>query len=931
MDTVTIPQLRVRTEFSFGQTFAPIARMADALKEMGCGAAGIVDGDTWGHVRWARALAAKGIKPLFGTEISIPQPDGRAPSAWFLARDSRAFYRLSTQLRREGVDREATLKNAAEGVIRFAGAALSDPETFDYIDVNPSSRLLQRFSLALHRSTGKPLVLTSDNAYATREDYKAFMAISGRERETPQHLLGMDELRQQFASLSDRDFDLAVRNTFDVATAATDRLATAPLISVDGNLTERVLRGKENRLALGHIAEWTPEYETRMRHELEIIAQKKYESYFLVVSDLVNWAKERMLVGPGRGSSAGSLVCYLLRITEVNPLDHDLLFERFIDLNRADLPDIDIDFSDVHREKCFAYLAEKYGAENVARIGSVNTLRARSVIARVVEKLAIPEGEKFDVLNVLVEYSSGDARYGHSLEDTMTQTDPGRRFSAKYPEAAVMYRLENHASHTGVHAAGVIVCNEPVSDFCTVGADGVAHIDKPDAEALGLLKIDALGLRTLGVIEDSGVVRAEELYALKLNDPEVFRIFNEQRYAGVFQFEGHAQRQVAGQVNIDSFRKIDHVTALARPGPLGGGASQRYVERAAGREEITYRHPSMSEYLAKTMGVVLYQEQVMRICFEIGKFGWKTVSEIRKAMSASKGKEYFDRRGEEFIAGAATLGVPRADAEKIWDEICTFGGWGMNASHTVSYGVISYWCAWMKRYHPLEYAAACLRNAKDEAQCYEILREMDAAGIRYISFDIDRSDVDWKVVDGELIGGFMNVVGYGPAKAVAATEARRLGKLDREKIGKAQIKFQQLYPLQQQYGDLYADPESHGCSPGSRVLKVNEMPEDGGVLMLLKVIRKELRDENEVRRIQKRNGKKMTGQTLFLDIIATDDTGIPLRLRVDRFKFESIGRVAAEKLQPEDVLLIRGRRIPNFSMVKVDKMKCVNRPEALYA
>ena len=217
----------------------------------------------------------------------------------------------------------------------------------------------------------------------------------------------------------------------------------------------------------------------------------------------------------------------MLRITEVNPLDHDLLFERFIDLNRSDLPDIDIDFSDTKRDMVFEYLAERYGRRNVARIGNVSTLKARSVIARVTERLGIPEKEKFDVLNVLVEYSSGDARYGHALEDTLSQTDPGRRFAAKYPEAAVMFELENHASHTSVHAAGVIVCNDAIADYCTVGPDGVAHLDKPDTERLNLLKIDALGLRTLGVIEDAGVVTGGQLYALQLNDPEVFRVFND--------------------------------------------------------------------------------------------------------------------------------------------------------------------------------------------------------------------------------------------------------------------------------------------------------------------------------------------------------------------------------------------------------------------
>lgn len=919
-----IPQLRVRTEFAFRQGFGPVPVVAEALEQMGCGAAGIVDGGTWGHAAWHKHLTKRGIKPLFGTELTLPREDGRKPTAWALAEDTRLFYRFSTAARLPDADLHGLFREA-RGVIRFAGAALTDPECFDYIDLNPASPLQQRAALALHRHTNKPLVITSDNAYPTPADYAAFMAISGKERVTPQHLLTEAELRRWVPGLSEEQFRSAMHNVHEVAERCASTLQRAQLIHFQGDLHAMAQQGKAHRLAAGHIGAWTDVYEQRLQRELAMIAQKQYESYFLVVADLIAWAKQRMLVGPGRGSSAGSLVCYLLRITEVDPLVHGLLFERFIDVSRNDLPDIDIDFSDAKRDQCFTYLADTYGADKVARIGSINNLRAKSVIAKVVERLGIPEREKYDVLNVLIEYSSGDSRYGHSLEDTMTQTEPGKKFIAAHPEAAVMFRLENHASHTGVHAAGVIVCNEPISDFCTVGADGVAQIDKPYAEAINLLKIDALGLRTLGVIEDAGVVSADELYGLTLEDPAVFEMFNARRYSGIFQFEGQAQRRVAAEVHIDSFRRVDHVTALARPGPLGGGASQKYIARAAGREEVAFRHPSMQTYLGPTMGVVLYQEQVMRICFEIGQFSWETVSEIRKAMSGRKGKEYFDRRGEEFVAGARKGGVSEEDARIIWAEICTFGAWGMNASHTTSYGIISYWCAWMKTYHGLAYAAACLRNAKDEDQAYELLRDMQAEGIDYVPFDPERSGVDWSVVDGKLLGGFMNLEGYGPAKAAAAVAARAVGKLDHAKIAAATVRYQQLYPLSSAYASIYANPEQHGCRSGSIVSRLDALPVKGDVLLIAKVLRKELRDENETVRTARRDGKLLTGPTLFADLFVTDDSGVPITLRFDRFVFEPMGRLAAERLEAGDALLIRGKRIPNFAMVKVERIRCLNR------
>lgn len=929
-----LPQLRVRTEFTFRQAFGPVARVAAAVQSLGAPAAGIVDGSTWGHVRWAKAAAAHGFKPLFGTELTVAFPDGRKPQAWALAEDTRAFYRFSTALRRPEAD-VVGLLHEARGVVRFAGDALTDPDTFDYIDLNPASPLAQRSAVALHKRTNKPLVLTSANSYPRPEDYAAFMAIGGREATTPQHLLSEQELRRHVRVLDDAAWAQAVKNTHEVAERCAGALLTAPIIHIAGESAFRTLaeEGRQRRLRLGHLSAWTQEYEDRLQRELAAIEQKHFESYFIVVSDLIDWAKARMLVGPGRGSSAGSLLCYLLGITEVDPIPHGLLFERFIDLTRKDLPDIDIDFSDTKRDQCFDYLAAKYGRECVARIGNVNTLKPRSVMAEVCKRFGIPDKERFDLLNVLIEYSSGDSRYGKGLEDTLNNTDTGKKFMARHPKAVVMSEVENHAWHTGVHAAGVIVCNVRVDEFCTVGADGVAHIDKPDSEYLNLLKIDALGLRTLGVIEDSGVVTARELYALKLDDPKVLDIFNQRKYTGIFQFEGQSQRTISAQVHVDDFRTVDHLTALARPGPLGGGATGKYIARKAGQEPVTYTHPALEELLHDTYGVVLYQEQVMRIVRDIGKFSWDETTVIRKAMSGRKGKEFFDRQGEKFIAGAAQDGIDPRTAQEIWNEICNFGAWGMNKSHTCAYAVISYWCAWMKAYHPLEYAAACLRSAKDDDQTVEILREMAHEGVNYTPFDPELSDVNWSVREGRLLGGYMNLVGFGPAKAVAAVEARRLGRVDaklRDRIAAAHVKFADLYPITRTYAAWYADPEAHGCRVGSEIYTADKLPDGVDILFIGKLAKKELRDENETVRVARREGRRLQGQTLFADFFLKDDTGIPIICRVDRFKYEPLGRVAMERLVAEqDVVLVRGKKIPNFGMIKVERMKVLNRQETL--
>lgn len=925
------PQLRVRTGFSFRQAFGTIDRVAGALGEMGCPAAGIVDGSTWGHVRWSRAAGKAGFKPLFGFEAAFPQPDGRRPVSWVLGAASRPLYRLSTAARAAAADLPALWRAAgdARDIFRFAGAALENPELFDYIDLNPASPLQVARALALHKKTGKPLVITSDNSYPRREDRPVFLAMGGRERSSPQHLMDVDELRAALPALSASMFDKALRNTVEVAEKCTGALDVAPPLSVKGNFRKTVEEGRKQRLKLGHLASWPREYADRLKHEMSTIEANGYQSYFLVVADLVNWAKKRMLVGPGRGSSAGSLTCYVTRITEVDPIPHHLIFERFISAERKDLPDIDIDFNDTKREQVFQYLRDKYGEANVARIGNISSLQARSALAEVCKRFQIPDNDRFNLVNVMIEYSSGDARWGKGIEDTLQMTEIGKQFLVKYPQAKVMTELEHHPWHTSVHAAGVLVSNDPISDFCTVGPDGVAHIDKPDAEALNLLKIDALGLRTLGIIEDSGVVTPDELYALTLDDPKAFDVFNKRHYAAVFQFEGNAQRQVASQVHVSSFREIDHITALARPGPLGGGATDHYIKRHAGLEPVVPKSKRTAEILADTFGVVLYQEQVMRISRDIGKFSWADISTIRKAMSASKGEEFFNRHGEAFIKGAATEGINEREARDIWSEIVTFGAWGMNRAHTVSYAVISYWCAWMKAYYPLEYAAACLRNTKDDQSAVAILREMQEEGISYVPFDIDRSALNWSVDNGQLLGGWLNLAGIGPAKATAAIEARAKGTLDREKYLALEVKFANLYPLKTKYADLYAHPEKYGCREGSRVLMAHEFPEAGDVLFLGTIMSKQPRDENETRRIAKRNGRIIKPPSLFVDLQVKDDVNAQILCRVGRFDYDPLGIKVVNNLNAGDEVLIRGRRIRNFSMINIDRIRCLNRPEAL--
>jgi hypothetical protein len=465
-------------------------------------------------------------------------------------------------------------------------------------------------------------------------------------------------------------------------------------------------------------------------------------------------------------------------------------------------------------------------------------------------------------------------------------------------------------------------------EYCTV-RDGIAHIDKKDAEYLNLLKIDILGLRTLGIIEDANVIDAQGLYDLKLNDPNVFQIINDHKFSGVFQFEGAGQRRVSEQIHVDSFERMDHITALARPGPLASGGTNSYIMRLDGREPISYPHDMMEPYLKDTLGIVTYQEQTMRISREVGQLPWEDVSDIRKAMSGSKGEEYFNRHGANFVRGAGEQGIPEADAQKIWDGIVSFGSWAMNKSHTVSYSIISYWCAWMKAYHPVEYAAACLRHAKDDTQTMEILRELSEEGVPYVPFDPDKSEADWVVADGKVVGGYTNLVGIGPVKAqyyVQKREGEGLTEEDYKKIAKHKVKHDDLRPVHTRYGKVYKAPEKYRVQPP--IKEFINLKDGETATVICRLIRLERRDENETVRVARRGNQRWRGESLFLDTFVVDDSiSSPVRARVKIPLWHKYGEPCADAAVPGDYFLMRGRYLAQFAMFIIKRMTCLSQPE----
>ncbi|WGN90701.1 DNA polymerase III subunit alpha [Burkholderia phage vB_BglM_WTB] len=945
------PQLRVRSGYSWRTAYGRIPDILARLKELGTKTAAMVDSTTFGHVRYEQATKKSEVQAAFGMEIPIryyEQQEGEKkrawPAAWMIATDTRKFYNATSRSVQQKGLTPFEFSNLP-GVIKFSGGATgplldadygeTDAPPFDYIDVNPSSLLHAAQQVRAARRTGIPLVLTSYNDMPRPEHTAYAYAWEVRDSVGMRHIASPDEMWEQLRFVMTREeFDRAVQNAYAIEERLQGiTLAKAPMIHLDGDLHALARAGQAYRLERGHIKEWTQTYEDRFVEELKQIQAKDFDSYFLVVSDLIAYAKKHMLVGPGRGSSAGSLICYCLGITEVDPLPHALLFQRFIDISRSDLPDIDIDFADTKRYMVFDYLREKYGIRNTVKLGNINTLKAASVIAQVGKKFGIHINETSQIRNSLIEYSSADERYGKGLEDTLSKTEPGKEFRLRNAEAAdCMGDLELHPSHAGVHAAGILVCNDPVDDFCTVNEEGVAQLDKPDSEYLNLLKIDALGLRTLGVIEDAGVVTGQELYDLPLDDKAVLDILNEDKMSGVFQFEGQAVRSVTNLVNVTSFSNIDHITALARPGPLSSGMANKYVDRVAGREPVTFDAPELEPYLKDTYGVFLYQEQIMSVVKEIGLFDWVKTSAIRKAMSGRKGEEYFNSMGEDFVKGALQTGVEESVARKIWQEMVTFGAWGFNRSHSVSYAVVTYWTCWMKRYHKLEYAAAALRAAKDDEQTIAILRELAAEGIEYTPIDPEYSDMNWVAADGRLIGGIMNAKGFGPVKAEkyiearknrdSSPEARKLFDKMAEQLAKAEVEFADLREAHTKWGPFYDNPRAIGVLNGDPIENMKDIGERKEGLFIGKLTQKILSDENEPIRVKKRGGKLFKGQSQFLDLKLVDDsTNAAMRCRIRPDLFLQFGKSIAEGAPVGSWFLVRGWRISGLEMFIVKKIK----------
>lgn len=911
--------LRIRTGYSFRVATGKLVDVIERLKEIGAPAAPITDrASTFGFCRWAKLCEKNNIKPVFGVELAVTTNadirERKAPIdhwTFFGMADVKHVNQLVDKATEQFYyEPRLTYAQAqgAQGVFKLMGKrSLLDevtPAEDVFVPLGPSTAL-GYYQKA--KDLGFQFAATSDNFFVTPDDLGFYEVVTGIKSSTQiydQYIQNEKQWRESVVHLgcTEEELQSAMMNSWQILEGCNLTLAQAEMAHPErpAPLYDICVEGAKK---LG-VDLTDPVYEARLKRELDLIHEKNFEDYFYIVADICEYAKSIMLVGPARGSSCGSLVCYLLGITTIDPIPYGLIFERFIDINRADMPDIDIDFSRVHRDKVFTHLEKRYGARHVARLGAVAMYQAKSALKESGGALEVPawKCEKVASDAVLIKRRDGDERSDRTLEDTLRQKPEGIELLSEFPELAISFGMEEHPRHYTQHAAGVVVSKDPITDCVAVDQrTGAAMCDLKDAETLNLLKIDALGLTQLSIFEDTlqlAKLPRDTLDSIPLDDPAAFQVLNDHKFSGIFQFEGAALRGVVEQTGVESLDDMIAILALARPGPLDSGGTQNWIDRKKGVKPVEYWHPLFEPILKETYGVITYQEQVMRIAREIGGLSWGDVTKLRKAMSKSLGKEAMNVFGEPWKKGATERGIDPEDAERIWDSLCTYGAYGFNKSHSVAYGIVAYQCCWLKAHYPSEFAAASLTHI-DHANTQKqlaFLREVNAEGINYVPIDKDHSGLKWSVKrsgnERILVGPLTNIEGIGPKMAQGIISARvrnepmqsRAEKL----LANPKTPLDSLWPIRDAIARIMPDPTKRNITaPITAIPDIHDS--ESSFVFLGSPTKITPRDLNEPHYADRRGYEIEHGPTKILNLWVTDDEE-QIFVRIDPKAFEKHGQ-----------------------------------------
>lgn len=685
-------------------------------------------------------------------------------------------------------------------------------------------------AFALHASSkrGLAVVASNDARFLDRDGFEAHEArvciASGRVLDDPkrprdyseeQYLKSSEEMAELFADIPD-----AIDNAVALATRCNVELKLGeyalPAFPVPSEHTiESWLRnasreGLEKRLEKAPLAEGKSrqDYDERLEIELDVIIKMGFPGYFLIVADFINWAKDHGIpVGPGRGSGAGSLVAWALGITDLDPLPYDLLFERFLNPERVSMPDFDIDFCMDRRDEVIDYVAAKYGRDRVSQIITYGTMAAKAVVRDSGRVLGHPYGFVDGIAKLIPN------TLGISLDDALGNSDAAKQ-NPMLASADLIDRyrteddvrdlldlalsLEDLTRNAGKHAGGVVIAPSPLSDFCPLfaehdgegrGKNPVTQFDKDDVEAVGLVKFDFLGLRTLTIIDWAvkaiNVRRAAageaplDITALELDDKLSYELFARGDTVAVFQFESRGMRELLKRAKPDTFEDIIALAALFRPGPLGSGMDREWVDRKHGNTEVSYPHASLEPVLSPTYGVIVYQEQVMQIAQVLAGYTLGGADMLRRAMGKKKPEEMAKERAK-FEAGCAERGIPAKQASPIFDLMEKFAEYGFNKSHSAAYALVAYQTAWLKVHYPAEFMAAVLSSDMDNTdKIVGFLDEARTMGLDVLPPDVDASAYMFEAKDARTIRyGLGAVKGVGRGACEAIVDARRAGPFD---------------------------------------------------------------------------------------------------------------------------------------------------------
>ena len=856
--TQAFVHLRLHTEYSLVDGLVRVKPLIKAVAGAGMPAVAVTDmSNMCSLVKFYKAAMGAGIKPICGADIWLAsaEEDGPLTRLTLLAMNAKGYRNLTELISRgwaEGQSNDLVIiqrdwvKEAAEGLIALSGAregevgqallagdeALAEtrlrewmavfPDRF-YLEVQRTSRVgdeeYLHAAVALADRVEAPLVATNDVRFIKQGDFEAHETRvcigEGRTLDDPrrprnysdqQYLKSAEEMWELFSDLPE-----ALENTVEIAKRCNidvqlgkyflPDFPTPNGMGIDDYLRHASFEGLEERLQV-LLPKDTPDYEAkrqvyidRLNFELDIIIQMGFPGYFLIVMDFIQWAKNNGVpVGPGRGSGAGSLVAYVLKITDLDPLAYDLLFERFLNPERVSMPDFDVDFCMDGRDRVIEYVAEKYGRNAVSQIITFGSMAAKAVIRDV----ARVQGKSYGLADRLSKMIPFEV--GMTLEKAYEQEEILRDFIKVDEEAAEIWemarKLEGVVRNVGKHAGGVVIAPTKLTDFSPIYCDEeggglVTQFDKDDVESAGLVKFDFLGLRTLTVIDwalktiNRDRAKVDEppldIAFIPLDDKPTYQLLQKAETTAVFQLESRGMKELIKKLKPDCLEDLIALVALFRPGPLQSGMVDDFINRKHGRAELAYPHSDyqyegLKPVLAPTYGIILYQEQVMQIAQVMAGYTLGGADMLRRAMGKKKPEEMAKQRGG-FIEGCANNNIDGDLAGNIFDLVEKFAGYGFNKSHSAAYGLVSYQTAWLKTHYPAPFMAAVLSaDMHNTDKVVILIEEIRSMKLRLDAPDVNASEFKFTVNDeGRIIYGLGAIKGVGEGPVEAITEARQDG------------------------------------------------------------------------------------------------------------------------------------------------------------